>query len=74
MVIIYPVGYIYHLPSQSALHLLAAIIIFGATGTVGKELITVTQEYLTDAKIVAVGVDKPTCEKLESDMKVHTMC
>lgn len=54
--------------------LLAAIIIFGATGTVGKELISVTQEYLTDAKIVAVGVDKDACDKLESEMKVHTMC
>jgi hypothetical protein len=64
-------------PASDALRtccLLAAIIIFGATGTVGKELISVTQEYLTDAKIVAVGVDKDACDKLESEMKVHTMC
>jgi short-subunit dehydrogenase len=50
------------------------VIVFGASGAVGREMLSVTAERLQDVKLVAVGVDKATCEELEKSAKVHCMC
>ncbi|GBF94967.1 hypothetical protein Rsub_07468 [Raphidocelis subcapitata] len=53
------------------------VIVFGATGTVGRALVKMLKDGhlgMAGIKIVAVGVDGEECKKLEKEMGVHTMC
>lgn len=54
-----------------------AVIVFGATGTVGHALVKMLKAGhlgMQGIKVVAVGNDKAACDKLEKELGVHTMC